>query len=475
MKPTLKPRCLAPAVLASGVAACLTPPPEPPNNAASPQIAAAVAAEPPSPFRLKPEWEGPCARTDVVDVNLGHSPESFVRAAHCQITGQEPPPKLVEQWSSRLKGDARVRRVDVVRAIAAEQKREVKLAYGNPWATEPELLEPTLRQSKRDVGAVFMFFFNCPGGVNCDMSWANTHAPGMDSPHPLLGMAGDQAGYYSPSEPGFWRRELLDAGYAGLQFLMLNTYGPDIADGKLAPLSKALASIEHPIQIALFDDTWTWGQPYFGEFWKQKPNLRDTEKTAATLYEAKWRPFFQQIDRKHWYRFDGRPFIYFYNSGTLEPREHAAAVLARMKERFKADFGEEPFVDVDAAYFGDQDMPRVADARFTWMTLNLPDKMSRSRLHGHVIDHAMVKWDSVGRDRPGQIANAGDRIIKDGAILKQVLSSSSDGELLVIATWNDLGEGTGINRNYDYYAGGRWLEPDYFMRLIRASQSGRQP
>ncbi len=60
-----------------------------------------------------------------------------------------------------------------------------------------------------------------------------------------------------------------------------------------------------------------------------------------------------------------------------------------MKARFKADFGEEPFVDVDTAYFADQDMPRVADARFTWMTFNLPAKMSRSRLNGHVIDHAM--------------------------------------------------------------------------------------
>jgi hypothetical protein len=150
-------------------------------------------------------------------------------------------------------------------------------------------------------------------------------------------------------------------------------------------------------------------------------------------------------------------------------------MLAKMKARFKTDFGEEPFVDVDTAYFADQDMPRVADARFTWMTFNLPDKMSRSHLNGHIIDHAMVKWDSVGRDRPGEIAKTSDRLVKDGAVLKQVLSNSSDAELLILATWNDLGEGTGLNRNYDYYAGGRWLEPDYFMRMIRASQSGRQP
>jgi hypothetical protein len=463
-------------LLGGGGASCVAPSPAAPN--ATPATQGAVLAGPPlapSPFHLKAEWSGPCARAETVDVNRGNSPESFVRAAYCQISGQEPPPKVVAQWAARLRQDPHVRRVDVVRALAAEQKREIKLAYSDPWAEQPELKDAPVRRSKRDIGAVFMFFFNCPAGVNCDMNWANSHALGMDVPHSLLGM-GDQGkgGFYSPSDPGFWRRELLDAKYAGLQFLMLNTYGPDIADGKLAPLAKALAMDEHPIQIALFDDTWTWGQPYFTEFWKQKPDLMDAEKAAKTLYEAKWKPFFQQIDKKYWYRFKGRPLIYFYNSGTLEPRERSAAVLAKMKALFKADFGEEPFVDVDTAYFADQDMPRVADARFTWMTFNLPDKMSRSRLNGHLIDHAMVRWDSVGRDRPGEIANKSDRLVKDGAVLKQVLANSSDAELLILATWNDLGEGTGLNRNYDYYAGGQWLEPDYFMRLIRASQSGQQ-
>jgi hypothetical protein len=440
----------------------------------SPPVAAAAAAEPvaeaPSLFHLKPDWDGSCARRDTIDVNLGHTPETFVRAAYCQLTGQQAPAKTVETWSERLRSDPHVRRVDVVRALAQEAKRTVKLAYSDPWASQPELLDFPTRKTKRDVGAVFMFFFNCPGQTNCSMDWANTHAPGMDSKSSLLGLASGQSGYYSPSEPGFWRRELLDAKYAGLQFLMLNTYGPDIADGKLAPLAKALSSLQDPVQIALFDDTWTWGEPYFGDFWKQKPNLRDSEEAAKTLYEAKWKPFFQQIDKRYWYRFQGRPFIYFYNSGTLEPRERSAAVLAKMKARFKADFGEEPFVDVDIAYFADQDMAAVADAKFTWMTHNLPDKRSRSKMNGHVIDHAMVKWDAVGRDRPGEVATSKDRIIKDSALLKRVMAESSDADVLVLATWNDLGEGTGISRNYDYYAGGRWLEPDHFMRVIRASQ-----
>ena len=447
------------------------------TTVAQPVAATAVRNEPattlpdaPSLFHLKPEWKGPCTRSETVDVNLAHTPESFVNAAHCQITGQPAPPQIVAEWAQRLRQDEHVRRIDVVRALGNEQKRQLKLSYSDPWLSQPELLDAPRRQSKRDIGAVFMFFFGCPGGVNCAMDWANTHAPGMDAPHALLGFKSGESGLYAPAEPGFWRRELLDAKYAGLQFLLLNTYGPDISEGKLAPLAKALAALDQPIQVALFDDTWTWGQPYFGEFWKQKPNLRETERAASILYEGKWKPFYQQIDKRHWYRFKGRPFIYFYNAGSLEPREHSAAVLAKMKARFQADFGEEPFVDVDVAYFADQDMPRVADAKFTWMTFNLPERRSRSRLNGHIVDHAMVKWDAVGRDRPGELATPRDRIVKDSTLLKRVLADSRDAELLVIATWNDLGEGTGINRNYDYYSRGQWLEPDHFMRLIRDSQ-----
>ncbi len=197
----------------------------------------------PTVFALKPEWQGPCARAETVDVNLGNAPEVFVKAAYCQITGKPPPANVVEQWATRLKEDAHVRRIDVVRSLAAEQKAKIKLAYSDPWQSQPDLVDVPVRQATRDIGAVCMFFFGCPGETNCGMDWANTHAAGMKTPHPLLGMEPGQSGLYSPDNPGFWRRELLDARFAGLQFLMLNTYGPDIEDGKLAPLAKALDSI----------------------------------------------------------------------------------------------------------------------------------------------------------------------------------------------------------------------------------------
>lgn len=427
-------------------------------------------------FKLKAEPEVACAQVDVVDVNLGNSPESFVRAAHCQIAGKPAPDDVVKKWSEGLRTKKYVRRVDVVRQLCEANGRKCDVKYTDPWESQPELGAAPERKVKREIGAVLMFFFDCPGKVNCNMNWANTHSPGMDTPVESLGFKDKKTGFYKADNPGFWRRELLDAQYAGLSFLMPNAYGPDMEDGKLKPLQEALDSIENPIQVALMDDTWTWGEPWFSDFWKQRPNLKDTEAAAKLLYESKWKRFYSQIDKKHWYRFKGKPFIYFYNAGKLDPKNHASEVIARMKQMFKADFGEEPFVVVDVAFFMDQRMDKVADSQFKWFTFQSAGNRTRSTLNGHIIDHTMVRWDAVGREHfeknPHKIATARDLMFKDGAILERVLDESKDAELLVLATWNDLGEGTGVNRNYDYYVGGHWLPPDYFMRLIRQSQSG---
>lgn len=347
------------------------------------------------PFVLKPEWQGPCARADSIDVNLGHTPASFIRAAKCQVSGQEPSAEELQRWSGKLVyGDA-TRRIDVVRAICRQSSRNCQLTYSDPWREQVELRGAPAKNTGREIGAVLMFFFSCPAAVNCSMDWANTHAPGMAEKSGLLAFGDAPSAYYAPSEPGFWRRELEDAKYAGLSFLMPNAYGPDIEVGRLAPLEKALESLQDPINIALFDDTWAWGEPWFGDFWKERPDLRDADQAAKTLYEAKWKVFFSQIDPKYWFRVKGKPFIYFYNSGKLSHRDQAAPVLAKMKQMFRADFGEEPFVAVDLGYFEDPTMDTVADQKFQWFTFGLPSRRSRSTMNGVTLDHAMVKWDAL--------------------------------------------------------------------------------
>jgi hypothetical protein len=430
----------------------------------------------PQPFVLRPEWNGPCvASNGAIDVNLGNSPASFVEAAWCQITGTEPSADTVSYWVNQLLTVSYVRRVDVVRTFCNQQNRNCTLAYSVPWTNDPPRTETCTHKTSRDMGAVTMFFFNCPNEPNCGLDWANTHAWGMPTPDPIYGAQPGTSGYYVPTNVGFWLRELLDARYAGMQFMMPNVYGPDVqpGTGEVANLEEALTEIDAMgggMKVGLFNDTWAWGNAAGGTLMNPAPSLSDTNEAAQRIYTVEWQPFFQGISPSHWYTVDGQPLIYFYNAGTLTPTTGFNAVLAQMKQMCQAEFGVTPFVVVDRG-FG---TAPSGNGQFVWDTFaNYPTTYmgtSAGVTGGLVFDNSMVKWDSLGRDMPGAIATATTRMFKGPEILSQVLGQSANANLMLIETWNDLGEGTGITRNYDYYYQGSWLTPDAFMNLIRESQ-----
>ena len=439
-----------------------------------------TAAEDYSPYKLRPEWQGPCKRAKVIDVNLGNSPEAFVDAASCQIGGATLYPESRNGWIERLKTEASVRRVDVVHEICAHVGRKsCEVRYSDPWQTYPQPdVTACEKRFNRDIGAVVMFFFHCPHGTNCEMNWAADHVHGMETPAPELG------GYYTADQAGFWRYELRNAKAAGLQFILPNFYGPDMQSGQIDTLAAALGGGDGAVKVGLFDDSWAWGHAKFGKPWADASDLSDIEKSAKILYENKWKPYFLKVPKEAWYRIGGRPLIYFYNAGTLKPANRAAAVIARMKAMFAADFGVEPFVAVDDAFFADPGMTKVADSRFRWDTLagdfhspdgmlSVDNRLSQSQMSGRMMANGFVRWDSHNRDhrdKPGdQIAIFDDRTIKGDELLQSVLDRTQGADNLLLQTFNDLGEGTGVDLAYDYYAKGAWLRPDHFLRQIRAA------
>jgi hypothetical protein len=416
-------------------------------------------------FELRPEFDCECKKAvGSVDVNLGNSPEAFIRAAQCQITGTEPDAATVSELSEQLRTVSYVRRVDVVRTLCMRAKKSCVLNYTDPWLAQVDLTAPCVRKGTRDLGAVLMYWSLCPAGVNCGLDWANTHAPGMAEASPLLAFSDDKPAFYNPANPGFWRRELLDARWSGLQFLLLNTFGPDLA--QLPHLVQALDDIGGGIQVALFDDTWGWGKT--GTPWNQTPSFDDPDGAAQLIYQ-KWHQFYTTVPSPYWYRYKGRPLIAFYNAGTLNPQTKSAATLARLRELFTAEFKEDPFLVIDRAFFQDPATNDVADAQFRWNTFQA-GAMSHSEMKGVTFDHFMAKWDTVGRENNGRLATANDQIVKGPELLDQYLTDSATSDLAMMATWNDLGEGTGLTRNFDYYYQGAWLPPNAFMARIRASQ-----
>ncbi len=448
-------------------------------------------------FALREDFTGPCTKAKgSIDVNIGNTAETTVRALYCQVNGREADAATIQTWVTKLLDDGFTRRGDVARRFCLDAGRSCTFTYSDPWLAQEDLTDTCTRKTERDMGAVLMFFSDCPGNINCGASWANTHPLGYSSPHVIYGNAEGDSDYYNPRNSGFWRRELLDARWAGLQFVLLNVYGPDIQEstGVMSHLADGLDEIDG-IQVALFDDTWIWGRGTntsgiwgrnIGAPFTSVPNLDDTNAAAQTIYDAKWKPFFSAIPQERWYTRDGKPLIYFYNAGTFSDKAaQSAAVLSRMKQLFLADFGVEPFLVVDRAFFvgENRDQNAAANGRFTWNAGACPPgfesafycRATSSETMGSVrIDHSMVRWDSKNRDHQGTeeggIATEYDRIIKGPEYLQEFLIASADADVAVIATWNDLGEGTGIHRNYDYFHKGEWLEPNAFMSLIRQSQ-----
>lgn len=413
-----------------------------------------------------------------VDVNLGQSPTTFLTSVWHQLKGEPLSQADLQNWLEQWKTHPQWRRIDLAVKLAQHAGLSPRYTYSDPWVQQVPLLDAPQKKVKRDLGAVCMFFFNCPDGVNGKMSWANNHAPGMKYPDPICKIQASDSGYYHPANPGFWKMELLDARHAGLQFLLLNTYGPDIEADKLKPLLVALKSIEamglkNTVKLGLFDDTWTWGKKYFSDFWKVLPDMADPATCAELLYKAKWKPFFSTIPREHWYLFKGRPMIYFYNGGTLLHRENSAAVFAQMKVLFAKDFGVEPYLFSDSAFIPPA-AETTADHSFKWFSLDKTTEESTQIHKGISLTHAMVRWDATSRSNKEQERemNAKDLMFKDDRLLKTLLNTTHNKDLVVIATWNDLGEGTGINRCYDYFWKGQWQKPSVFMDLIRRSQAG---
>lgn len=438
-----------------------------------------------SSFDLKPPIDVESLRLRAThDLNLGESPSAFIKALWKQLTGRLPEKNLIREYSSHLESGTYRRRIDLGIALAKKAGVEPQWEYSDPWRSQ-KVLEPAAnKELARDVGAVFMFFFTSPEGPNGGPGWANNHVPGMTVPASIYSSKSfyenpSNDGLYHPDNAGFWYREFRDSRHAGLDFLLLNVYGPDLNPSTVSALKCALKRLREKdgrnmVKLGLFDDTWTWGQPWFGAFWKKKPDCLNVQETSRVLYEAKWKPFFEALPREHWYLINGRPMIYFYNSNTLQNRQNFDRVLPAMKDLFKSDFGVTPWVAVDTAFNYRPAMKHVSDSHFKWYTFDLEANYASETRGGITLSHSMVRWDGVSRGNGSKerAATKEDLIAKDDRILRQVLDDTRQSDILVLATWNDLGEGTGINRSYDYYWDGKWKQPNHFMDLIRRSQSG---
>jgi hypothetical protein len=255
----------------------------------------------------------------------------------------------------------------------------------------------------------------------------------------------------------------LDARYAGLQFVIPDVYGYDIQPGTgalaepRAPPSTTIASMGGGMQVGLFNDTWAWGEAVGGPLHEPRAEpLRHRGRSAAHLLPSSGSRSSRGSRNLNWYTVNGAPLIYFYNAGTLLPtsgserrhRSAEAALHGRLRGRRPSSTstaGTEPSHRAPT-----RSSPGTPSRSFPSTNLDTDGDHDRRNL---TFDNAMVKWDSLGRDIAGghrRFKRNADRS-RDPTILDTVLQASANANVLLLATWNDLGEGTGITRNYDYY------------------------
>ena len=264
-----------------------------------------------------------------LDINLGESPTDFAAACWWQLTGEHLSPAEVQSWAAKLGTPEAPRRIDLALLMAQKASVTPDIYYSDPWEKQIPLQGVPERKVKRQIGAAMMFFFNCPGLPNGSPHWCNNHAPGMVNRAEIWGFGPKRDGFYNPANPGFWYREFKDATFAGLNFLLLDCYGPDwqspIPQSLTAGWNKLKSeSADEPVKIGLFDDTWTWGKPYFGPFWKNPPDLSKTDEAAKTIYEAKWKPFYQGIPKDSWFNFGSAFHLFLQCQHAAPQRKHGS-------------------------------------------------------------------------------------------------------------------------------------------------------
>ena len=244
---------------------------------------------------------------------------------------------------------------------------------------------------------------------------------------------------YSYKSPTWHEREMKDILAAGIDFLAPVYWGcpgdyESWSFAGLPPLVEAWQKMEQagqsPPQIALFYDTSTLRH--------NPPNQHIDLTTGDGLnwFYATIRDFWSLLPPKTWARWEGKPIILLYSAAFAAKQNPAA--FTYLRERFRRDFGVEPYIVKEVSWQGE------ADAVYSWGAALGPKLYSVAAL-GPGYDHSAVR----GRE-PLIVDRKGGQFYEDS--WNQLLSRrrSRRASIVMTETWNELHEGTDICHSKEY-------------------------
>jgi len=241
--------------------------------------------------------------------------------------------------------------------------------------------------------------------------------------------------------------QLRDMIAAGIDFLMPVYWGVPGKYGAwsfagLPPLVEAHTALEReglrPPAIGLFYDTsilrWNGsnadGSSYHVDL--------TTEPGRAWFYTA-IRDFSSLIPPAKWARIDGRPIVFFYEAAFAK-RQDPRRQFEYVRQRFRADFGVEPFLVKSSGWQGE------ADAVYSWGgAVQGPILFREVAALGPGYDHSAVP----GR-QPLVVDRRDGRTYADRWTKLLQLDPKARPWLVHVETWNEWHEGTDIAQSREY-------------------------
>ncbi len=245
-----------------------------------------------------------------------------------------------------------------------------------------------------------------------------------------------------------WHKsQLLDVMEAGIDFIMPVYWGvPGDYSGwsfaGLPPLVEAHSQLEKeglkPPAIGLFYDTSILAWNRFNT------DGSNYHVDLTTDFGKKWfytaiRDFFSLIPPAKWARIDRWPIIFLYDAA-FAAKQDPAQQFAYTKERFREDFGIEPFIVKSSGWEGQ------ADAVYSWGgAVNGPILFEDVAALGPGYDHSAVP----GRQPLVVDRRDGQTYIERWTKVLQ-LDAKQRPWMVHVETWNEWHEGTDIARSREY-------------------------
>ena len=358
-----------------------------------------------------------------------------------------------------------------------------------PTAERPPL-NPSIR-----LGTFFFYWYDCPRH-ECDATQLSAVPPGWIAPLPNDRDPRDGS-FYSSQNEDWYEGELRDMRSVGIQTIFPVSWGEHphnwFTNETLRTLVQANAVQPKPFEIGMFLDT-TAQQAMYSEFhgggYRFGPGVGQMPLTDPMsgyfFYERHIKGFFDEIPRKMWATEQGRPIIVVYTAICCRDLQRAGALWAAVKSAFERDFGVQPWLVLEDTWFapeavnppaGMRPLGEVADGRYSWGSA-LRGPQTRT-LNGYTVSSAGPGFDNrritgIADPHLQPRATAPDGKPGDAAAFFRgsLAAVPPETNLLLIETWNEWPESTGVARAAYPAVNGARTPDDLYLQVLREWRFG---